>query len=345
MFRSRTVFILGAGASAEVGLPIGSELLDQICDLVNIRYDFSRMVSGDHQVSEALKMHLAADNGGNEYSEHLRAAWQVIESSNQGISIDNIVDGLEDEKTELIAKLGIVRAIHAAEKKSRYFHDDRNRPDRLNFRLFTDTWYGSLTKLICEGRRRSELEGVFDNLAFVSFNYDRCIENYLPRSIANYFGVGVEQVIQRFNSVPIHRPYGVAGRVEINRQTGVVRGFGGLGAEYLADAAGMIRTFTQGVENPESLQAMKDEISNAERIVFLGSAFHRQNLELLRSKIRPSTRILATASGISDSDKDVVLTEMSEIFGVGYQRGRKLIEFAPMFCKDLFNSYWRTLTA
>ncbi len=37
MFRAKTVFVIGAGASVEVGLPMGPELLKQIVKLTHTR--------------------------------------------------------------------------------------------------------------------------------------------------------------------------------------------------------------------------------------------------------------------------------------------------------------------
>jgi hypothetical protein len=60
MFKTKTLFIVGAGASREFGLPTGAELKAQIAHLLDIRYEhgFSQE-SGDRLITEALKRHLA----------------------------------------------------------------------------------------------------------------------------------------------------------------------------------------------------------------------------------------------------------------------------------------------
>ncbi len=334
MFRSKTVFILGAGASAEVGLPVGAKLLKQICDLINIRYEIgNRMVKGDHLLSDALKLVLEEGRDVEKYNAHLYSAWQVIQSATQAISIDNIVDSLEDEQVELVAKLGIVQAIHLAENGSPFFKQLKEPPFGLDLTRFNGTWYSHLTKLLQESRRKSEIDSVFENLSFISFNYDRCIEKYLPYSIANYFGLELKAVVEPFSAVRIHRPYGIAG--EITRDhVGEAVGFGGGNAQYLANAAKMIRTFTEGVENPESLAEMKRELREADRIVFLGSAFHRQNLELLRANVRGGAQVLATASGISDQDLDVVEREIKDVFSGENGETIDKVEFARRDCAE-----------
>lgn len=339
MFRSKTVFILGAGASAEVGLPVGSGLLKHICDLINIKYDH-RMISGDHQVSEALKRIINEGSEVSEYNHHLYAAWQVIQSANQALSIDNIVDGLEDPKVELVSKLGIARAIQISEAKSQFFQTKKDGTDRLYYSKFQDTWYDKLTKLICENRRKSELEKFFENLAFISFNYDRCIEAYLPGSVANYYGYEVPEVLNSFLKAPLVRPYGIAGELKWNRSS-IPVGFGGNGTDYLINAARQIRTFTEGVQNDRLKSDITRVLEDASRVVFLGSAFHRQNLELLRTKLNSNVEVYATASSISKSDLEVIRGELADVFSMNPAR----IEFANVYCNEFFERYWRTLTA
>lgn len=51
----KTVVIVGAGASREAGLPIGSELKKEIAKALDIRCeDRSRMVSGDNCMFQAF---------------------------------------------------------------------------------------------------------------------------------------------------------------------------------------------------------------------------------------------------------------------------------------------------
>lgn len=344
MFRSKTVFVLGAGASAEVGLPVGKKLLEQISRLIDIRYDHFQMVSGDHLISQALKVILDEGGGVINYNEHLQVAWQVISSANQALSIDNIVDSLEDSRVELVAKLGIARAIHAAEGNSAFFKPVDRDPLKLNYSKFGDSWYTGFTNLICENRRKSELEKVFENLSIVSFNYDRCIENYLPKSIANYYGVEVRDVLPYFQSVPIHRPYGIAGKINWDHM-GVAKGFGGNRADYLVQSANSIRTYSEGVENPKSLASMRLDLAEADKIIFLGLAFHRPNLELLEAKVKKSVQVFATSGNISDPDLEVINSELRAVFSMNASENNKQLSFAKMHCKEFFETYWRSLTA
>jgi NAD-dependent SIR2 family protein deacetylase len=46
MFRSKTLFVVGAGASSEAGLPTGYELKNKIAELLNFHFEHFEQQSG-----------------------------------------------------------------------------------------------------------------------------------------------------------------------------------------------------------------------------------------------------------------------------------------------------------
>lgn len=345
MFRAKTLLVIGAGASVEVGLPIGTELLKQIVQLTHFSFDFRTLKSGDHAILEALKLVLNEGREVDKLNEHLRAARQLGESAKQALSIDNVIDALEDPKIELVGKMGIVRAILKAEASSPTFKTPDNYPQNLDMSKFEGTWYGSLTKLLTENVRKSEIERIFDNFEIVNFNYDRCLEHYLPFSLASYYGVAPDDIRAIMPSLAIHRPYGIAGRLPWQQGNGPSVGFGQGNSQQLADVAQQVRTFTERIEEETELEAMKAAVASADRIIFLGFAFHRQNVELLSQKVQGHTEVLATAFGISKSDKSVIEDELSKAFEFDGILNEDRIILADATCNQFFKDYWRTLTA
>ena len=77
MFRAKTVLVIGAGASAEVGLPMGPQLLQQIVQLTNMTFDYNQLRTGDHVILDALKLCLDEGREVVKINEHLKAAWQL----------------------------------------------------------------------------------------------------------------------------------------------------------------------------------------------------------------------------------------------------------------------------
>jgi hypothetical protein len=345
MFRCRTVFVVGAGASVEVGLPMGPELLKQIVQLTNIKFEHYRQKSGDHGIVEALKLCLNEGADVTKLNEHLKAGWQLGESAKQALSIDNVIDALEDTKIELVGKLGIVQAILKAEAASPVFRRVSNAPDTLDLSKFNDTWYSSLTKILTENIRKSQVDSIFENLEIVNFNYDRCLEHYLPISLASYYGLRPDAIHEVMQRLTIHRPYGIAGRLPWQRGDAPSVGFGEGSPQQLADVAQQVRTFTERVEEGDELAAMRATMAGADRVVFLGFAFHRQNVELLAQKMQDHSELVATAYQISNSDKSVIEDELGKAFEHEFAMQDTRIQLADMTCSQFFKEYWRTLTA
>lgn len=324
---------------------MGPDLLKQIVQLTHITFEYSRQKTGDRSILDALRLLLNEGAEVTKLNDHLHAAWQLGASAKQALSIDNVIDALEDPRVELVGKLGIVRAILKAEAASPAFRRVDNMPDTIELSRFSDTWYASLTKLLTENVRKSQVERIFDNLEIVNFNYDRCLEHYIPISIASYYGVNPGDIREIMQGLTIHRPYGVAGQLPWQKGSAPSVGFGECSAQQLADVAQQVRTFTERVEEGAELAAMKAAIANADRIVFLGFAFHRQNVELLSQKMQDHSEIVATAFQISKSDKAVIEDELEKAFEYKVMLNDSRTELADMTCAQFFKEYWRTLTA
>lgn len=140
MFRSKTVFVLGAGASQEVGLPTGDDLKKKIASKIDIRFDSFQQKHGDYRITEALREHVKSPDGRNgDINPHLHMAWQLCEALPLEISIDNLLDKHRGNKiAETCGKLGIVSSILEAEKASR-LHYKPTEERKLNFSALIPT--------------------------------------------------------------------------------------------------------------------------------------------------------------------------------------------------------------
>ena len=65
MLRQKTLFVIGAGASKEVRLPIGSELAEQIAKRLTFKFDFGQLKSGDHVLFNGLRRSVDAPQLGS----------------------------------------------------------------------------------------------------------------------------------------------------------------------------------------------------------------------------------------------------------------------------------------
>lgn len=113
--------------------------------------------------------------------------------------------------------------------------------------------------------------------------------------------------------------------------------------------AEQIRTFAEAT-SPIGGDAdiIRSYVSKADTLIFLGFAYHQQNLELLiepRYDTDPhganhaSTTLLGTAHKISAPDRDMIerdLRTVTDRFGQ--------FEIRNLTCRQFFEEYWRTLS-
>jgi hypothetical protein len=347
MIKSKTLFIVGAGASKEVGLPIGAELKSKIASTINVRFQHGSQISGDYVVTEALRRHRhdPTMNRSGDINPFLHAAWMVRDAMPQALSIDNFIDAhRDDEKIALVGKLGIVRCILEAERSSRIFLDVQ-KTEKINFSSLTETWFSAFFQLVTETVSKADIAHVFENVSFITFNYDRCIEHFLVQALKNYYGIDDGAAQELVQKVPIIHPYGQVGYLPW--QSGTTKmAFGGNGTERgdeLLAVSTQVKTFTERIVDESALQAMRLRVQEAETIIFLGFAYHPTNLELIAPNERSKAkRIFGTAKGMSDSDVKAATDDLPS--WLKKERSRIEIEIRNnLTCAELFAEFWRSI--
>ena len=348
MFKSRTMFIIGAGGSAEVGLPFGDEFKTEI----SRRMDFSSSDGlnidgpGDHAILAALR-----NETGHDINEYLEACWKIQKGIVLANSIDNFIDSHRgDQKVQLCGKLAIVRAIVAAERKSKLFFDPNQRPQgpNINFEHIQDSYFVQLWRLLQVGIGASDLETIFDNVAFITFNYDRCIEHFLYHALQQYFSVQQDVAENIISRVPIIHIYGTVGMLPWQNTTAFVP-FGGYergsGEIDLPKASEGINTYTEQIEDSDLLQDIHAEIDQAETVVFLGFSYFPENMRLLTppgSRKPLAKRVFGTAYGLSESAVSVVRQNISELYPS--LKGESIQVSRDRICGPFLQEYERELT-
>ena len=325
----KLVLVIGAGASKEVGLPIGSELKSKIAKYLDIRYQHGyEMISGDHLINSAFKKYASIDNPDQpNINFYLEAGWRVRDAMPLAISIDNFIDSHRDErKIAICGKLAIARAILEAESKSLLKIDNRNIYNKINFSSIEETWFINFFRILTENCQVSELSERLSKVAIITFNYDRCIEQFFFYAIQHYYQLSADETSSVLNSLEIHHPYGAVGKLPWQNKTD---GFE-FGAEphftQLMSLAGELRTFTEGVDPSKGdIEAIRSTLASAQNIAFLGFAFHRLNLKLLFADIFDGQKqrdcsVYGTALGISDTDLQQIQSELSHIGAIHHSR-------------------------
>jgi hypothetical protein len=338
-----TVFVIGAGASEEAKLPTGDELKIRIAKLLDIRFDTwgEKLEHGDRLILEALKLH-ARQRNVRSLTKYLHAAHHIRDALPMAISIDNFIDAhRENDKIALCGKLAIVRSILDAEKRSLLYFEESKIESNIGFSSLKSTWYISFFKLLTENCRKNDLQERFESITLTIFNYDRCIEHFIYYALQKYYEFSKTEAAELLKSINIYHPYGDVGRLN----SGVVR-FGIVpSSEQLLGLSQKIKTFTEGTD-PDSSEILeiRNHMGMANRVVFLGFAFHKLNMQLITpvtndDKVKSDVKCFATTFKVSDNDKEIVERQIKDLY-----HGNVRVSMANKKCSDFFNEFWRSLS-
>lgn len=346
MFSKKTVLVIGAGASSEVNLPVGSDLLRAISRALDIRYENGiRQKSGCPRMDGAYRA-LARRRGETNINPLLHKGRRIVEAAKQGLSIDYIVDQHDgDEDLQLIAKMAIARQILDAERASTLFEARGEQEGSFDVAQCANTWFVRFAQKLMENVRPSMLDGIFDNVTIVSFNYDRCLEHFLVQSLMVSYGIKRAVAQGLVARLRIFHPYGQVGKLPWMPGTGPSVAFGQEEVD-LEGIAGQIRTFTERIDDTATLLAMRQAVQEAPHLVFLGFAFHPQNLRLLECAGASKTRaVFATTYGISDPQQASIIEDLNEMLRRPERPGMSTpsFNFHAQKCAALFDHFWRNL--
>jgi hypothetical protein len=200
MFAKRTLFVVGAGASAEVGLPIGSALATTIAKMFTYRTEFGRIIGGDEPFINYVARQYPQRG---ERDAHLLAGRQIASAVELVGSIDNYIDTHRHNPCiPAAAKTAIVYAILRSEAASSLSIDRTQRSDtKMNFEKLRPSWFYQFGSMLVEGAPLEDIDSLFSNVGIICFNYDRCIEHFLVNWLAAVYAISIEEA-----SVAAHIP-------------------------------------------------------------------------------------------------------------------------------------------
>lgn len=334
MIRTKTVFVVGAGASNEALLPLGADLRADIARRLDLRFGSSGASSGDMKLWAMLEEH--ARDARNEFRQ---AAIQIRDGMVLAPSIDEYIDKHNhDERIAMCGKCAITRAILAAEHRSRLYVGPNK---TMEFSTLDPTWYPQFARLLADGVSFQNRKRIFENVVVVTFNYDRCIEQFLSHALARIYNIKVQDARDLVRALPILRPYGSVG----DYFDGPVSEFGYDDHVRLVDAISRIRTYTERVEDDRCTSQIRDAIANADNVIFLGNAYHPNNMGLLADGTRHGQqRMFFTRKGIHHDDLPMVHLALSRIRGEPSENPDPR-NFMAETCAELFDRHKLRLQA
>ncbi len=297
MFRAKTLFIVGAGASAEAELPVGSALATKIAGALNFTTEFGQLKSGDEYLYQALKRQCAS----GDFGEYLRACRLIRDGIRLVRSIDNFISAhREDPIVATCGKIAIAHEMLKAEGQSLLRMRAGRQGERVDLDSVENTWYAHFGQMLASDLSTSDLSRVLENVAVISFNYDRIIEHFLAHWLARLSGCELRLAEAAVAELEVIRPYGSIGPTTGNHAV-----------PYGCDASRRdipaisrnIKTYSEQVEDEQLLGAIQQHVTRSETVVFLGFHFHEPNMRLLKPTGPTQVkRIFATAMGFSEAD-------------------------------------------
>jgi hypothetical protein len=299
MIRRPTVLILGAGASAEYGFPVGRSLLLEIV----------RGLRGATRLKLDMQGCGFADDLINQFSSEL-------EASNQP-SVDAFLEQhKQNVDFEKLGKAAIAKSLILCEA-----HSTLRRQSEL--KLYEDIWHkASATPGTYPGNR----------LSILTFNYDRSLEKFLRSSLSashpEFRNEGLE-FERAVNAFPIFHLYGSLGALLKSDPSYLMYG----GADHPAlpptilAASERIKLYHQAKFESSPLEQIRTAIQEAEIVCFLGFGFYPTNIKLLQFcdlGKNEKTKLYASALGLQRGQQEAARQAL----------GRN-VEFAPIGFKCL----------
>ena len=252
MIETRTVMVLGAGASKPYGLPLGGELRELI---LKMNEDDLREIPTGPQTSSY---------------DHSGAAFLHAFRRSQFASIDAFL--ARRPEFSVMGKHAIAKALLP-----------RENADALLDKTPDDHWYRYLAH---------KMDAAWDEIpankiSFITFNYDRSLELFLQETFASAHGRPADEARLLVEKIPIVHVYGKLGSMNPELPDFVPYGGGGpdQGSRYLYHAEHGLRVIPEGRDNSPEFITARDLLESAKRICFLGFGFDRMNVERLGNEL------------------------------------------------------------
>jgi hypothetical protein len=330
MFKRRTLFVVGAGASKELKMPVGAELAKSIHSKINIKPDPNPSGLDMALVQELL---IAYQKQQKEWIAACRLIHNGILLTH---SIDEFLEIHQDnDLANVIGKAAIAKCILEAERSSSLFYKPQPHGTGLELLQLENTWHVRFWRRLAQGVTLQNVRQIFDNVSFIVFNYDRCLEYFLLHALQYLFGISEEEAYSILNDLTVIHPFG-----DIGLLTKIP--FGGpdnLNNLQFIRVAPHIQTYTEAAASSK-YNEIQVEIASAQCLVFLGFAFHPEAMRLLTPATRLQTlpSVFATALGMSDEDAALVSQQIAHMALTGSPELRN-----DLTCAQLFDGYARSI--
>ncbi len=359
MLTKETTFIIGAGASRDFDFPLGDDLRERIISVLAMADETKSLSFSDPVIWELLVDRATKERPGDWTSrikEYRRAACIIRDGLPYDRSIDSFLDGLRNKPdVEFLGKLAIATVILRAESRSPlmpYLAGNANAEQIRAERLAKTVggWHAQLGQILYAGYTSEDCDDVFSRSSFVIFNYDRCIEEFLAKSLVSRFDIERSRAEAAVARCRIVHPYGQVGEFQPGQEGHVA--FGDADQRHLVATAASIRTFTEAMAD-DVAATVKEYVSRAETLVFMGFGWLPQNIQLLQAGgITKASKVFATTMKMDIGELSVVASKINAILNRSATARTSFGNLSPNpefinhsgDCSSLMRNCWLRLT-
>lgn len=293
MFRTPTVFILGAGAGFDSGFPLGTDLRAKIRVLAEVASGLRRDRIEDQRARTALQS-AVRESGNVEAGDMLAAFREIASFVEDWDSIDDFMHSRShDAALQFAGKALIGHAIIEAEANSKLIPDAPHLDSAI--KAIRGSFYHQLFQALSKGWNVKDYESCLNaglnNLTIITFNYDRAFEWSFAKLAERTFGIDSRQAQLACNGLEVIHVYGKAGDLPHETQEeSAQQPFGEVWAlgpnngpqrpSTLPSIVKRLRTYTEAVDDVTRGRA-RSAIFQANNVFVVGCAPHAQNMEFL----------------------------------------------------------------
>jgi hypothetical protein len=177
------------------------------------------------------------------------------------------------------------------------------------------------------------------------------VELFLFRAVQLAYSLDDTEAAAVMRHLKISHPYGQAGNLpHQTAQDGVGYGQPIFGNQLLS-MMGKVKTYTEQAHSDEERNSWHATLASAEQIIFLGFAFHRQNIDLLTpaagGPISSAPAIIASSYEVSRSDEEIFEERVKLMLKYGSPTSPLhdyIVKFNNGTCSELIVNYGLQIT-
>ena len=171
-------------------------------------------------------------------------------------------------------------------------------------------------------------------------------------ALTGLYDLQTNRAVELLTTVRILKPYGTVGRLHAPAGSSPSAEFGSEATGRYLHLASGIRTYAEQMADATLQKEVRQDVANAEAIVFLGCAYHPQNMDMIHDPLSapmpaPAKRrlVFGTTCKMSESDKLNVEGKLKSMFSSSGRLSEPRTFLLDAKCVEFVRQYRRTLSA